>query len=583
MTSVLSFLKHSFVDIDGALLRRLAGDNLIAQHAQGRTLESHLRGTQRVLAAWGQSTVVQRAGLCHSLYSTDAFEKTSVPLSDRRRVQSAIGKQAEELAFLFCAIQRAPFFRTVLRADSLDRSAAIPVEVRKGFESAGQTVSGAQARDLLLLHLANNAEQAGRGNGRPTPWLEQFQRLVRLLADKAPDAVPVALLDFRTIDRYAERQALASYLRAVRMSGNPDVAIPTMEETADLLPGIADPHIWLSWFWALKGDDSKRRQHSRLAKEKLLSLGVAWDKRLPYDEWLALANTGGRPKATDAEYSRLRALVDADAGAAEPTHELMGAMDLVPHTECGNSRFESYLLDVGAAQNRKVSGFYPGLREDSFWPAEQFELGSTLQRHFTALKEEIDALDPEHFHDETERIERTGKWQVLMLLEAGRWNEDNLSRLPALSRILKEARELRLAGGLAYLSRLSPGTVVAPHTGPTNMRLRLHFAIRVPVGNCAMRVAGSERRWVEGESIIFNDFLEHEVWNRTDGERLILLVDLWHPDITAQERKMLEAIHWMAEQHGQGLLEYWKKNEIARKGTRSTLHVRASPMDDLVL
>ena len=580
MVSLSTFFRRSLLDIDGALLQHLAGDHLNTTHAQGRTLDEHLRGTQRILAAWGQSTVLQRAGLCHSLYSTDGFEHCSIPLSDRSRVQKAIGKEAEELVFLFCAIERSLLFRNILRASSLESSVTISIEAREGFEVLGQAVSGTQARDLLLLHLANSAEQAGSRNGRLTPWLEQFQKLVQLLEDKAPKAVPPVLKELRVIGRYGERQALTSYLRAIRANGNSDTAISLMEEVARLLPLTADPHVWLSWFWSQKNERSKRRYHARLAREKLLTFGAAWDKRLSFDGWLALARSGEKTKTPDNAFDSLRQLIKAEE-TLESTDTPAMATGSNLNSGAGQSRFESYLLDVAAAKNRKVSGFYPGLRETAFWPPEQFQLAATLQSEFIPIQEEIAALDPSQFHDEAERIRRTGKWQVLMLLEAGRWHEENLTQLPLLSRILRASQEIRLAGGLAYLSRLSPGTVVSPHTGPTNMRLRMHFAIKVPDGDCAMRVAGIEQRWIEGESTVFNDFWEHEVWNRTDSERLVLLVDIWHPDITLQERKMLEAIHWMAEQHGHGLLEYWKKNEVMRQESGIAAAIGTAEVDNL--
>ena len=230
-----------------------------------------------------------------------------------------------------------------------------------------------------------------------------------------------------------------------------------------------------------------------------------------------------------------------------------------------------------------MSSFYPGLREDSFWNPGQFAIDGELRAAFPSIQAEVDTLQPNDFHNESEGIQRSGKWQVYMLLEAGRWHEENLERLPVLSRILKQAPELRLAGGLVYLSRLTPGTVVAPHTGPTNMRLRLHFAIHVPEGDCALRVADEQCFWVQGECTVFNDFLKHEVWNRTQEERLILLIDIWHPDITLQERKMLDAIHWMSEQHGRSLLDYWRKNEVARTDARAVPHLRSAEIDDLVL
>ena len=54
------------------------------------------------------------------------------------------------------------------------------------------------------------------------------------------------------------------------------------------------------------------------------------------------------------------------------------------------------------------------------------------------------------------------------------------------------------------------------------------------------------RRWEEGKCIVFDDTLAHEVWNRTDEERLVVVVDLRPPDLSGLERDALEAIKYAA-------------------------------------
>lgn len=39
-----------------------------------------------------------------------------------------------------------------------------------------------------------------------------------------------------------------------------------------------------------------------------------------------------------------------------------------------------------------------------------------------------------------------------------------------------------------------------------------------------------------GKCLVFDDSYEHEVWNRTEGERVLLLFDLWHPDLVEEVR-----------------------------------------------
>ena len=54
-----------------------------------------------------------------------------------------------------------------------------------------------------------------------------------------------------------------------------------------------------------------------------------------------------------------------------------------------------------------------------------------------------------------------------------------------------------------------------------------------------MRVADQILHWEEGEMIIFDDSFEHEVWHYSERNesRLILYMDLWHPDLT-EDRKI---------------------------------------------
>ncbi|KAG7254070.1 hypothetical protein CRUP_038891, partial [Coryphaenoides rupestris] len=48
--------------------------------------------------------------------------------------------------------------------------------------------------------------------------------------------------------------------------------------------------------------------------------------------------------------------------------------------------------------------------------------------------------------------------------------------------------------------------------------------------------------WEEGRVLIFDDSFEHEVWQEADGYRLILIVDVWHPELSAHQRNTLSPI-----------------------------------------
>ena len=41
--------------------------------------------------------------------------------------------------------------------------------------------------------------------------------------------------------------------------------------------------------------------------------------------------------------------------------------------------------------------------------------------------------------------------------------------------------------------------------------------------------------WRRGEALVFDDSFVHETWNRTAADRVVLLFDVWHPDLDDDE------------------------------------------------
>ncbi|HEY7871590.1 MAG TPA: aspartyl/asparaginyl beta-hydroxylase domain-containing protein, partial [Rudaea sp.] len=70
--------------------------------------------------------------------------------------------------------------------------------------------------------------------------------------------------------------------------------------------------------------------------------------------------------------------------------------------------------------------------------------------------------------------------------------------------------------------------------GVTNTRLVTHLPLIIP-DNCAISVGGEEKVWREGEAFSFDDTFEHEAWNRSDRLRVVMLLDVWNPYLTAAE------------------------------------------------
>jgi aspartyl/asparaginyl beta-hydroxylase (cupin superfamily) len=79
-------------------------------------------------------------------------------------------------------------------------------------------------------------------------------------------------------------------------------------------------------------------------------------------------------------------------------------------------------------------------------------------------------------------------------------------------------------------SYLKANTKILPHKGYSRMVLRCHLPLIVPKGNlCGLRVGTETKYWKEGELFIFDDSFEHEAWNDSDEDRVVLMFDIPNP------------------------------------------------------
>jgi aspartyl/asparaginyl beta-hydroxylase (cupin superfamily) len=135
------------------------------------------------------------------------------------------------------------------------------------------------------------------------------------------------------------------------------------------------------------------------------------------------------------------------------------------------------------------------------------------------------------------------RWSTLHLWRNGERVEDNLARCPETARALA-ALPLADIGGLcpnAMFSALAPRSRIPPHNGETNARVIAHLPLIVP-DKCRYRVGFDWREWHVGETLIFDDTIEHEARNDSDELRVVLIFDLWNPLLDAAERELVRRI-----------------------------------------
>ncbi len=134
-------------------------------------------------------------------------------------------------------------------------------------------------------------------------------------------------------------------------------------------------------------------------------------------------------------------------------------------------------------------------------------------------------------------------WTAHYLWKNGAKVEANTARCPKTMAALADAPLCRIPGRTPSIlfSALKPGARIPPHHGFLNTRLIGHLGVIVP-GACGLRVGNETRYWQEGKAWLFDDSIEHEAWNDSDRLRVILLFDVWRPELTDVERELVSGV-----------------------------------------
>ncbi|WP_216639700.1 aspartyl/asparaginyl beta-hydroxylase domain-containing protein [Mycobacterium sp. 1164966.3] len=173
--------------------------------------------------------------------------------------------------------------------------------------------------------------------------------------------------------------------------------------------------------------------------------------------------------------------------------------------------------------------------DQEFFENKDFPWVETVEADWRKVRAELDALlpyaaDMPNFQDISKDqigLTQDDGWKTFFFYAYGIKAAANCRRCPETAKLLKKMPGMKTA----FFSILAPGKHLPPHHGAYKGVLRLHLGLLVPepAEMCAIRVGSQTRHWEEGRVMIFDDTFEHEAWNRTDGMRAILFVDIVRP------------------------------------------------------
>lgn len=203
-----------------------------------------------------------------------------------------------------------------------------------------------------------------------------------------------------------------------------------------------------------------------------------------------------------------------------------------------------------------TSFYFPGMPQRQFYEAAEFDWAAGFEAQADAMRAELEALLDKQPGDFTPYVQTRPdrpaaanplrddpSWGAHYLWENGAPVADHAAIAPATMAALQTVPMPVIAGRspMALYSLLRPGTHIRPHNGMLNTRLICHLPL-ITNADCAIRVGNETRTWHQGRLLIFDDSIEHEAWNRGEATRIILLFEIWRPEISHDERTALTAI-----------------------------------------
>jgi len=208
-------------------------------------------------------------------------------------------------------------------------------------------------------------------------------------------------------------------------------------------------------------------------------------------------------------------------------------------------------FEFGCPLQRPVIFYIPDLSSQSVWKAKVLvnlkplvDGLAHIATEYTAAADNLDLVEPYvpagTPGGEWRKLRGKLDWSALNLFKDSQPSK-HIARFPKALELFKKLDLVRVNGNPMeiFFSKLTPNAHIPPHFGLTNSRLTVHLPLIVP-DNCAIRIANKEYKWRVGEILAFDDSFEHEAWNKSSEERVVLIFEIHHPDLLPAECRAIE-------------------------------------------
>jgi ornithine lipid ester-linked acyl 2-hydroxylase len=132
-------------------------------------------------------------------------------------------------------------------------------------------------------------------------------------------------------------------------------------------------------------------------------------------------------------------------------------------------------------------------------------------------------------------------WTIFPIIFWGKKNLENQKKVPVTSAIINQ-----IPGVMSYgFSILKPNSVIKPHFGDSNVMYRCHLTLKCngTIDEIGMRVGDEKITWEKGKLFAFCDAYNHEVWNKTNEERWVMIIDILREDFSDKQERICKIVN----------------------------------------
>lgn len=201
---------------------------------------------------------------------------------------------------------------------------------------------------------------------------------------------------------------------------------------------------------------------------------------------------------------------------------------------------------------QECHSYLPGLSIQPFWEPNDFDWANYLKKKYPQIRKEFLAVNAD-----MQRLQQEGNniwagaltddaasygegWKTLVLMNRGMWDPENVNLFPNTA---KAVRDSGIPATEVFFASMAGPSEIKKHTDFTNFVLTSHLALDIPYSGqnkCRISVGDETQEWINGNVLLFDTSLMHDAVNESDQMRYILMLRLWHPDLTLVEREALQ-------------------------------------------